>query len=43
MKELYGGKLERVKFRYIGEDIDAILARLPTSKVFNEENSIFIV
>nr|WP_294485150.1 WYL domain-containing protein [uncultured Anaerosporobacter sp.] len=40
---MYGGKLERVKFRYTGDDIDAILDRLPTAKVLNEENGVFIV
>ena len=40
---MYGGKLERVKFRYIGDDIDAILDRLSTAKILNEENGVFIV
>lgn len=35
---MYGGKLEKVKFRYTGDDIDAILDRLPTAKVLNEED-----
>lgn len=38
---MYGGKLKRVKFKYKGLDIDAILDRLPTAKVISEENGIY--
>lgn len=40
---MYGGKLQRVKFKYIGPDIDAILDRLPTAQILDEENGIYIV
>ena len=40
---MYGGKLRKVIFRYTGTDIDAILDRLPTAKILDEDNGAFIV
>lgn len=40
---MYGGKLKKVKFRYTGTDIDAILDRLPTAKILDEEDGAYIV
>lgn len=40
---MYGGKLQRVKFRYTGIDIDAVLDRLPTAKVLSEKDGIYTV
>lgn len=40
---MYGGKLQKVKFRYSGSDIDAILDRLPTAKVLSEGDGIYTV
>ena len=40
---MYGGKLHKVKFRYTGTDIDAILDRLPTAKILDEENGEYVV
>jgi predicted DNA-binding transcriptional regulator YafY len=40
---MYGGKLEKVKFRYTGADIDAVLDRLPTARVVNETNGEYLV
>lgn len=40
---MYGGKLQKVKFKYSGTDIDAILDRLPTAKILDEENGVYIV
>lgn len=40
---MYGGKLQKVKFKYSGTDIDAILDRLPTAKILNEENGVYTV
>ena len=34
---MYGGKLQRVKFRYTGPDVDAILDRLPTAEITDED------
>lgn len=40
---MYGGKLQKVKFRYSGGDIDAVLDRLPTAVVLSEENGVYTV
>ena len=40
---MYGGKLQKVKFRYSGSDIDAILDRLPTAKILDEDNGIYTI
>lgn len=35
---MYGGKLERIRFRYTGPSIEAVLDRLPTAEVVSEDN-----
>lgn len=40
---MYGGKLQKVKFKYTGPDIDSILDRLPTAQILDEEDGAFIV
>ena len=40
---MYGGRLRKVRFRYTGPDIDAILDRLPTAKILDEDNGAYIV
>lgn len=40
---MYGGKLQRVKFKYSGNDIDAVLDRLPTANIIAEENGVYTV
>ncbi len=35
---MYGGKLQRIKFRYTGPSLEAVLDRLPTAKVIREDN-----
>ena len=40
---MYGGKLQKIKFRYTGSDVDAILDRLPTAEVLSEENGVYII
>ena len=34
---MYGGKIRRVKFRYKGYSVEAILDRLPTARILSEE------
>lgn len=34
---MYGGKLERIRFRYTGPSIEAVLDRLPTAKVLEQD------
>lgn len=40
---MYGGRLQRAKFRYSGPDIDAVLDRLPTAQVVSEEDGVYTV
>ncbi len=40
---MFGGKLQRVIFRYSGPDIDAILDRLPTAAVLDENDGVYTV
>ncbi len=40
---MYGGKIQKVTFRYLGTDIDAILDRLPTAKILDENEGIYTV
>lgn len=40
---MYGGKLQKVKFQYQGESIEAVLDRLPTAKILNETDGVYTV
>lgn len=40
---MYGGRLQKVKFKYFGENIEAILDRLPTAKVLDETEGVYTV
>lgn len=40
---MYGGKLQKVKFKYSGLDIDSVLDRLPTAQILSEENGVYSV
>lgn len=40
---MYGGQLQKVKFKYTGPDIDAILDRLPTAQILDETDGTYIV
>lgn len=40
---MYGGKLQKIKFKYSGCDIDAILDRLPTAQVIDETDGVYII
>jgi len=40
---MYGGKLQKVKFKYSGYDVDAVLDRLPTAKIISEEEGKYII
>lgn len=40
---MYGGKLQKVTFKYFGTDIDAVLDRLPTAQIVYEENGVSII
>ena len=34
---MYGGRLQKVKFRYYGNDPDSILDRIPTGKIISRD------
>ena len=40
---MYGGKLKKVRFKYLGNDIDAILDRLPTAIIKADDESGYIL
>ena len=40
---MYGGKLRNVKFKYTGDDIDAILDRLPTARIIEKGSNYYII
>ena len=40
---MYGGKLERVKFRYSGPSIEAVLDRLPTARILSQDENSWTV
>lgn len=40
---MYGGKLRKVRFRYTGPDVDAVLDRLPTAVILDEEDDAFLI
>lgn len=40
---MYGGKLERIQFRYTGPSIEAVLDRLPTAQVVREDEDGWLV
>ena len=40
---MYGGKLERVRFRYTGPSIEAVLDRLPTARIISQEKDSWLV
>lgn len=40
---MYGGKLEKIKFRYTGPSLEAVLDRLPTAEVVGQDKDGWIV
>ena len=40
---MYGGKIRKVKFAYSGDSLEAILDRLPTAKLIDEEDGKYIL
>ena len=40
---MYGGKLQKVKFRYLGANVEAVLDRLPTAKILDEEDGVYTI
>ena len=40
---MYGGKLQKIKFKYSGYDVDSVLDRLPTARIMAEENGEYTI
>lgn len=40
---MYGGKLQRVKFQYMGESVEAVLDRLPTAEIVDEADGVYTI
>ena len=40
---MYGGKLQKIRFRYMGADIDAVLDRLPTAIIEGEKEGGYVI
>ena len=40
---MYGGRLQKVRFKYSGVDVDAILDRLPTAVIQDEDNGVYMI
>ena len=40
---MYGGKLEKLRFRYKGPSIEAVLDRLPTAQVISQDEAGYVV
>ncbi len=40
---MYGGKLQKVRFTYSGNSVEAVLDRLPTAKIEKEENGVYTI
>lgn len=38
---MYGGKLRKIRFRYQGNSVEAVLDRLPTAKIIREEEGTY--
>lgn len=40
---MYGGKLRRIKFKYFGLDVNAVLDRIPTAVIMEENNGVYTI
>ena len=40
---MYGGKLRKIKFKYSGENVEAVLDRLPTAKILEEADGVYTI
>lgn len=40
---MYGGKLERIKFRYTGPSLEAVLDRLPTAEIVSADHEGWVI
>lgn len=40
---MYGGKLQKIKFKYTGMSLEAVLDRLPTARILKEDSDGYII
>lgn len=40
---MFGGQLQKVKFKYLGYDVNAVLDKLPTATILSEENGTCVI
>lgn len=40
---MYGGKLQKVKFKYKGSSVEAVLDRLPTAKILDKGDGVYTI
>ncbi len=40
---MFGGKLRKIKFKYSGYSVEAVLDRLPTAKIISEEDGVYTI
>lgn len=40
---MYGGRLKRIKFKYTGKNVEAVLDRLPTAKIISEKDGSYVI
>lgn len=40
---MFGGRLQKVKFKYFGDNTEAILDRLPTAKILSKDEGVYII
>lgn len=40
---MYGGRLQKIKFRYSGSSVEAILDRLPTAQILDEQDGVYTI
>ena len=40
---MYGGKLRKIKFKYSGLSVEAILDKLPTARILSEEDGVYTI
>ena len=40
---MYGGKLQKIRFKYTGPSIESVLDRLPTAEILSQDDSGWLV
>lgn len=40
---MYGGRLRKVRFKYKGYSVEAVLDRLPTAEIEMEDNGVYTI